>query len=218
MDALSWRHKYRDRSSTPSVIYKRALSYAWNLLNVFAKTCDVCSTSRSFILLIWNKHLEAAKNCYSEEGFVSKKSNNLYSAKTNQFPVIYWKLEEYLTSKIHLNEYFLSIQISLDWQARVLLHWITIVIEWMVTPAHCKQKASKEATMRALIKGLCKISENLFMLKLSHVDFNLLDRKEKNIPSKGNDRNICELWKRKSNCQTEQQLLKKLKYKKNMKY
>ena len=128
--------------------------------------------------------------------------------------MIYWRLEEYLTSKIHLNEYFLSIQISINWQARVLLHWRTIVIEWMVTPGHCRQKASKEATIRALIKGLRKTSENLFMLKLSYVDLNLLDRKEKNLPSKGNDRNISELWKRKSNCQTDQQLLKKLKYKK----
>ena len=128
--------------------------------------------------------------------------------------MIYWRLEEYLTSKIHLNEYLLSIQISINWQARVLLHWRTIVIEWMVTPGHCRQKASKEATITALIKGLRKTSENLFMLKLSYVDLNLLDRKEKNIPSKGNDRNISELWKRKSNCQTDQQLLKKLKYKK----
>ena len=128
--------------------------------------------------------------------------------------MIYWSLEEYLTSKIHLNEYFLSIQISLNWQPRVLLHWRTIVIEWMVTAGHCKQKSSKEETIRALIEGPCKTSENLFMVKLSHVDFNWLDRKEKNIPSKGNDRNISELWKKKSNCQTDQQLLKKLKYKK----
>ena len=38
---------------------------AWNMLNIFTKTCDVCSTSGSFILLIRYKHLEAAKNCYS---------------------------------------------------------------------------------------------------------------------------------------------------------
>ena len=121
-----------------------------------------------------------------------------FFAKIDQFLVIYWKLKEYLTSKTPLNGYFLSIQILLNNKSAPSLK-VLLVIE--------RRKQARKHPQEMFLET----SENFFMLKVLHVDFNLLDGNEKNIFSLRAAAQISGSCKIRSNCEAYQQLTEKLK-------
>ena len=75
-----------------------------------------------------------------------------------------------------------------------------------------RRKQIQKQTQEMFCKvGILETPENFFILKILHVDFNLLDGNEKNIFSLKVAAQISESGKRRSNCKVNQHLMEKLK-------